>query len=91
MAEKDAGAVAREAAIREAAGTLAYLAVMAAVSLVILKRDVATRLWTRLTTRPVAPAEAEARRQVAQLRRDIASWEHQGGGPPRPRGLYEDR
>lgn len=90
MAEKDAGAVAREAAIHEAVGTLAYVAVMAAVSYAILHRDSVTRLWMRLTTRPPSPAESEARRQVAQLRRDIAAWEHRGGPPPRPRGLYED-
>lgn len=91
MAEPEAGKVARDAAIREVVGTLAYIAVMGAVSLIILKRDVAVRLWMRVTTRPVPPAEAQARRAVAQLRRDIAAWEHRGGPPPRPRGLYEDR
>ena len=80
---------AAEAAVNEAISTLVYIGVTVAVSALILKRDAITRLWMRLRRRGVKPAEARARRLVAELRRDITLIEH-GEAPASPRrGLYE--
>lgn len=47
-----AARIARDAAVAQAAGTLAYLAVCVAVSVAVLKREEIARAWRRLTYRP---------------------------------------
>lgn len=87
--QQDAGRIARNAAIEQAAGTLAYIAVALAVSVAITKRDALVRLWMRLQHRPVSPEKARESRLIAELRRQLSFIEHDGGPPVRPRGLYE--
>lgn len=72
---------------------LASYAVLFAVSWAVLNRDAVWRMWTRLTRRPVTAAEAYARRMTAELRRDVAAWEHRGDKSPTVpgAGLYGDR
>jgi hypothetical protein len=87
---KSAARIARDAAVEQSVGTLAYIAITVAVSVAVLKRDALWRLWRRITTRPVPPAEVEASAAVADLRRDISRYEHATEArPPGPRGLYE--
>ena len=80
---------AAEAAVNEAVSTLVYIGVTLVVSAAILKRDAITRLFMRVRRRGIKPAEARARRLVAELRRDITRIEHGDQPPARPRGLYE--
>lgn len=73
-----AARIARDAAVAQAAGTLAYLGVCVLVSVAILKRDELARLWRRLTARPArddVPPEvlAEFRREVSRLEHGAAS------------------
>lgn len=78
-----------DAAMREIVTTLAYLAVMAAVSLAIAKRDTVTRLWMRARQLGRRPDPHAA--QVAEFRRDIADISRGTSGPDtgRARGLWE--
>lgn len=87
--EPDAAKIARDAAIEQAVGTLAYIAVALVVSALITKRDALTRLWMRLRHRPTSPEKAREGRLLADLRRDLTLIERDGGPAPRPRGLYE--
>lgn len=73
-----AARIARDAAVAQAAGTLAYLGICVLVSVAILKRDELARLWRRLTARPAReeiPPEvlAEFRREVSRLEHGAAS------------------
>lgn len=82
--------VARQAAIEQAVSTLAYFAVMTAISVAILKRYQLAAVWRRVRHRPVSAEEARARRLTADLRRDLSRIEH--GDKPSPcgcGGLYE--
>lgn len=69
-----AARIARDAAVAQAAGTLAYLGICVLVSVAILKRDELARLWRRLTARP---ARDEISPEVlAEFRREISRLEH---------------
>jgi hypothetical protein len=74
--QASAARVARDAAIAQAAGTLAYIAVCVAVSVAIVKRDELARAWRRLTARrPEAEASAYAV-ALGELRQEISRMEH---------------
>jgi hypothetical protein len=81
--------VARRAAVEQAVSTLTYVAVMVAMSWLLLQRDVLRGLWKRLRHPPMSPEAAREARMLAELRRDIAAFEHPARPAPRPRGLYE--
>lgn len=73
-----AARIARDAAVAQAAGTLAYLAVCVLVSVAVLKREEIARAWRRLTYRPSkdeVPPEvlAEFRRELSRLEHGAAS------------------
>ena len=80
-------AKAKDAAVREAASLVTYLAIVSLVSLVVLKRYYLIGAWQKLTARRMTPRQAAAEREVADFRRELAQWDHPGTG--RPRGLYE--
>lgn len=82
-------AAAADTIVRE----LASYAVLFAVSWALLNRDAVTRLWIRLTRRPVSPEKAAAMRAVAELQRAVSTWEHDGDRAPAvpADGLYGAR
>jgi hypothetical protein len=82
--------VARRAAVEQAVSTLTYIAVMLAVSWALLQRDMVRGMWRRLRQPPMSPQAAREARMVAELRRDIAAFEHPAQPAKRTRGLYED-
>lgn len=81
MDESKKDSAAQSAALDTIIRELVSYAVLFAVSYAVLNRDVVTRLWQRFTARPLTAAEAYAERLVAELRRDIAEYEHRGGEP----------
>lgn len=70
-----AARIARDAAVAQAAGTLAYLGVCVLVSVAILKRDELARLWRRLTARRPDPGEVPPE-VLAEFRREVSRLEH---------------
>lgn len=80
-AEDSKDGAAASAAVDTIIRELVSYAVLFAVSYAVLNRDVVARLWSRFTARPLTAAEAYAERLVAELRRDIAEYEHAGDGP----------
>jgi hypothetical protein len=81
MADSSKDGAAQSAAADAIIRELVSYAVLFAVSYAVLNRDVVARLWARFTARPLTAAEAYAERLVAELRRDIADYEHAGGEP----------
>lgn len=88
---RSAARIARDAAVEQTAGTLAYIGITVLVSVAILKRDVLWRAWRRLTVRPVPAEEVATMSAVAELARDVSRIEHaaEARPPAAPRGLYE--
>ena len=78
MEQRSTGRVARDAAVEQTAATLAYFALIAVVSLAVVKRDALGRLWLRLFERTPGPDELAEVAALADLRRDISAWEHRG-------------
>jgi hypothetical protein len=87
---RTAARIARDAAVEQAAATLAYIGITVLVSVAVIKRDALWRLWRRLTTRPTPPETAAATVALAEVRREISRMEHaHEARPARPYGLYE--
>ena len=93
MAEPKADTSPQQAAVDTIIRELASYAVLFAVSWAVLNRDAVTRMWMRITAKPVTADEARARRLAAELRRDISVWEHSGdrARPVPGDGLYGGR
>ena len=90
MSERNDAEIARKAAIEQAASTVTYIMVMLTVSWLVLQRDLVKGLWGRLRHPPLSPERAREARLVAELRRDIALFEHpRGHSDPPAGGLYE--
>jgi len=89
--EKGAGKVARDEIVSQVVGTLAYVAVISALSWAITHRYVVEQLARRARSKWRDRGRDPHARQVAEFRRDIEDISRGSAGPDTRRdlGLYE--
>jgi hypothetical protein len=89
--EQGAGKVARDELVSQVVGTLAYIAVISAVSWAVTHRYIVEQLGRRALARWRDRGRDPYARQVAEFRRDIEDISRGTSGPDTGRdlGLYE--